>query len=123
MSCDLTSLQAFLDENRDQPVDYVNHDCVRWAAMGWAGVPLDGAWSGLVGAMRYIKAQGASRVADVIDCHLPVTDTPKRGDLVALDTAPLDTMGICLGRESVFLTDNGYVRMPTRHTFRAWSVS
>ena len=98
-------------------------DCAAFAA-GWAGVDL-GEWSSKAGALRAVRAYGVERLADAVTCELgePIDVwLARKGDVICMDAAPLDPLGICLGSESVFLGEQGLTRRKTRHCFKAWRL-
>ena len=124
MQRDPEALQAHLDKWRGRPLDYNAMDCARFAA-DWAGVELK-AWHSERSALKAVKAYGARRVADAVDTVLTpriMAGLARWGDIVALDTYPLDTLGICEGARCIFLDGKGgYIRKPLRECFRAWEV-
>lgn len=118
------ALEAHFREWDARTLDYKSTDCVRFVA-SWVGVDV-ATWSSEAGALRSMKVKyHAGRVADAasqeLGPHVAITEA-RYGDVVALDTPPLDTLGICIGRESVFLGDGVLVRRPTLSCFRAWKV-
>lgn len=125
MRRDPEKLQAHLDKWRDLPLDYHANDCAKFAA-DWAGVTID-RYASKFAALRYIARSGCKRSADVVSQHLKQLDRPELarwGDVVGIDTPPLDTLGICEGSRVVFLSgDGGYIRKPLRQCHRAWRVN
>lgn len=98
-------------------------DCAAFAA-GWAGVNL-GQWASKPDALRAVRAYGVDRLSDAVSCEMgePIDVwLARKGDVICLDDAPLDPLGICLGSESVFLGEQGLTRRKTRQCFKAWRV-
>lgn len=105
-------------------LDYKSTDCVRFAC-GWAGIQVEACWNDESSALRaLVKDFGCKRLSDAVNLvmaeEIPI-EAARYGDIVAQDQAPLDPLGICLGRESVFLGAGGLVRVKTRKCFRSWS--
>lgn len=120
----MRNLDKYLAQWRGNKMSYAGHDCARFVE-GWLGRKFP-AWQTQAQALRVIrKHYGVDRVADALTCELGKDAEievylAKPGDIVALDNAPFDCLGICLGRESVFLGETGLVRRKTRQAFRAW---
>lgn len=122
------SIRADLERHfqiwQSRPFDYSQKDCARWAA-AWACVDLVKDWNSEREALRVLSRRyDGRRLAEAVDRHLiriKVSDA-RYGDLVALDTPPLDTLGICIGYTAVFLGPLGYVRRPRSAAFAAWHV-
>lgn len=72
--------------------------------------------------MQVIARAGKRSLSGVVDTVMTRTDTPKRGDVVAIDSSPFDAMGICLGREAVFLHYDTYRIISLRKIAHAWRV-
>lgn len=117
-------LDEYLARWTDNRMGYAGGtDCAAFAA-GWAGVDL-GEWSSKAGALRAVRAYGVERLADAVTCELgePIDVwLARKGDVICMDAAPLDPLGICLGSESVFLGEYGLTRRKTRHCFKAWRL-
>lgn len=117
-------LDEYLSRWTDNRMGYAGGtDCAAFAA-GWAGVDL-GEWSSKAGALRAVRAYGVERLADAVTCELgePIDVwLARKGDVICMDAAPLDPLGICLGSESVFLGEHGLTRRKTRHCFKAWRL-
>jgi len=117
-------LEAHLARWDGREFDYRRCDCVRWTSE-WALVPVVRDWKSQREAMRrLLERHERDRVADAVDDYLTrisVTEA-QYGDIVALDTPPLDTLGICIGYTAVFLGPLGYVRRPRSNAFAAWRV-
>lgn len=120
----MDALEKYFQRWDSVTVDYDSADCAQFAA-GWAGVTLPGWKSEREAIKTVVRAYGLRRVADCVSAELgePIdVHNAKRGDVVALDTPPLDTLGICIGREAVFIGDGVLERRPLRKCFRAWRV-
>jgi hypothetical protein len=118
------TLDDYLARWADNRMGYTGGvDCAAFAA-GWAGVKL-GQWASKPDALRAVRAYGVDRLSDAVSCEMgePIDVwLARKGDVVCLDDAPLDPLGICLGSESVFLGDQGLTRRKTRQCFKAWRV-
>ena len=118
------TLDEYLGRWADNRMGYTGGvDCAAFAA-GWAGVKL-GQWASKPDALRAVRAYGVERLSDAVSCELgePIDVwLARKGDVVCLDDAPLDPLGICLGSESVFLGEQGLTRRKTRQCFKAWRV-
>jgi hypothetical protein len=119
------ALQAHLDKWRGRKIDYSGFDCGRFAS-DWAGVDL-GPYTGKRDALRYLVKRGVRRSADIVSLHLeqlPSVTQARWGDIVAMNDAPLDPLGICEGSRCIFLDGaGGFVRRPLRQCWRAWRVN
>lgn len=118
------TLDEYLGRWADNRMGYTGGvDCAAFAA-GWAGVKL-GQWASKPDALRAVRAYGVERLSDAVSCELgaPIDVwLARKGDVICLDDAPLDPLGICLGSESVFLGEQGLTRRKTRQCFKAWRV-
>jgi len=118
------TLDEYLGRWTDNRMGYTGGvDCAAFAA-GWAGVKL-GQWASKPDALRAVRAYGVERLSDAVSCELgePIDVwLARKGDVICLDDAPLDPLGICLGSESVFLGEQGLTRRKTRQCFKAWRV-
>lgn len=76
------------------------------------------AYTGPIGAARYIKRLGYAGLADLMDSLM--TPRPvgfaQRGDVLLYRGC----LGICTGRDGVFLSETGYTRVPSVLCERAW---
>lgn len=118
------TLDEYLGRWADNRMGYTGGvDCAAFAA-GWAGVKL-GQWASKPDALRAVRSYGVDRLSDAVSCELgePIDVwLARKGDVICLDDAPLDPLGICLGSESVFLGEQGLTRRKTRQCFKAWRV-
>lgn len=119
--CELDPLEQYLAVNQGREFRFGQWDCLHFAVIGWAGVHMP-VYAGEREALRVMARLGARRLMDMVDRAMQATDRPKRGDVVAIASAPFDAMGICLGREAVFLHHDAYRIVSMRKTARAWSV-
>jgi len=110
------------------PFRWGQTDCALWTAE-WVrlctGEDHTPAWRGKyrtkAGATRLMRARGFRAPEDIADAHLnelPVR-LAKRGDLLL---HPEGNLGICTGRQGVFLTETGLTRLDTPGCDRAWTV-
>lgn len=122
------SLLAAYIEN-PQPFEWGKNDCALWSA-AWVkqctGHDFISKWIGKYktekGAATLMKKRGYRHPADIADDHLVIVPAmlARRGDLV-LHPAQ-DSLGICNGLKSYFLTQSGYTAVNTNQCRRAWRV-
>lgn len=117
-------LQAHLDKWSVQVLDYQRFDCAKFVGE-WAGHDF-GDWDSEQGALECLaRVHRKSRSIEVLDEAFGPHFEPKlakRGDVLAISRPPLDPLGICIGREGVFLGQEGLVRVRLRNCAAAWRV-
>ena len=115
-------LQEFLNKWAGQTLDYKQSDCARFVG-DWAGVDF-GEWDSPESGLELMRERyNCERSSDVMSVYFGEPLEPchaKAGDIVSIDMPPLDPLGICLGRESVFLGETGLTRIRTRNCMHAW---
>ncbi len=110
------------------PFAWGETDCALWTA-GWVclctGRDYAADWRGKyrtkAGATRLMRQRGFKAPEDIADAHLneiPVR-LARRGDLLL---HPEGNLGLCTGRQGVFLTETGVTRIDTLGCARAWAV-
>lgn len=124
-------LVKFCDGMRSQGLRYGESDCVLYAAGGvevQTGQDLAAAHRGKYsdedGARAYMREHGWADVDDVADSFLSrvVPAMRRRGDILLHIGDRGKTLGICLGRFSQVLTQDGAIQIASRLAVTAWRV-
>lgn len=121
-------LTEHIEQARYRPFVWGEHDCSLDSA-DWirkcTGVDLGSDWRGhyktKAGATRAMRKRGFLKPADIAaNClsAVPVAFA-RRGDIVL---HPNGALGICNGRASVFVAEDGLLEIPTLSCVRAWRV-
>jgi hypothetical protein len=111
-----------------QPFVWGDRDCALWS-FDWVrectGLDITHEWRGkyktATGATRLMKKRGFANPEAVADHHLlsvPVA-LARRGDLLL---HPQGALGVCTGRDGVFLTETSVITCPTLDCPKAWRV-
>jgi hypothetical protein len=124
-------LLAAVDDARDTPFQWGQHDCATWAfdvRLMLTGDDAAAVWRG-----KYKTEAGAARVLRKLKCQtvddlaesilgdaLPTVLLAQRGDIV-LGGAE-QALGVCVGSDGLFLQPSGLIALPLRSCLRAWRV-
>ena len=121
-------LVEYIDEARNKEFQWGNHDCALWCAR-WVELitgknhwnDWQGKYSTELGAARLMKKRGFQTAEAIVDHHLHVRPVllARRGDLVL---SSQQTIGICAGIQSYFLTEDGILNSATGDCVKAWTV-
>jgi hypothetical protein len=125
-------LYAVLDAARARPYKLGEHDCFKVACQVLEALTGVNRWPEFAGhyttrreARRLIARHGRSFEA-AFDWFFGSANVPvryaQRGDIVALAAGDDKHLGVCLGAESTFLSDEGLVRLPTLDCLCAWKI-
>ena len=121
-------LIEYIDQSNAKPFAWGSHDCIIWSGKWVAmvtGSDHIAEWIGRYktesGALRVLKRLGYSSPADAVSGRLPSRPVlmARRGDLVLHEQ---NSIGICTGIKSYFLTEQGITAAPTGECIRAWTV-
>jgi hypothetical protein len=122
------SLAAAIEQAREQPFAWGEHDCALWCAdvilaMTGADLASDlrGRYDSPEGAQAVIESLGLPKLEALLNARLlaiPIEQV-QRGDLVLHENG---AAGICDGFASWFVTPEGLTRLKTSHFEKAWRV-
>jgi hypothetical protein len=123
------ALDRLIDERAGKPFAWGSHDCALWAADAVLaqtgqdfGAPFRGKYRSVAGSLRALKEHGAGDLVSTITAALgePVPVAwAGRGDIVMLDGGA----GVCIGRDALFVGDNGLEARRTLSCELAWKVT
>lgn len=138
-------LHAYLDEVQTLPFEWGKRDCCLFVCDGLRTITgLDpaakmfrGKYRDATGAARLLKKHGgveavAKKICRGLEWPEVRVALAQRGDVVLLDVdasgrpavgADQGALGLCVGRESVFMGIAGQQRLPTSQCRRAWAVA
>lgn len=120
-------LSAYLAERRRMPFEWGSHDCAMFVSGAIDAVTGDdpasvfrGTYDSEYGAARTLSEAGYQSPSDVVDVSLSAIAIgfAKRGDIVENSDGSL---GVVVGKDAVFVGDNGFERMPVRDCVKAWA--
>lgn len=125
-------LQAFFAERRAAPFAWGANDCALFAAdaaLEMTGhdfaAPFRGCYDSAFGALRALRANGASCLAEYVDSVVEPLARPelaRRGDWVMFDAADGPALGVVAGRFVVAPGPDGLTFVPPRSWRLAWRV-
>lgn len=124
-------LVEFIEKNRDTKFEWGKFDCCQFTGKaveiitGSNLVEKFGMYKSLEGAQKRLKSQGYNNLLEALTDTLgkpqPV-HTANRGDVVYLVFAGGPLIGICLGRNSLFVTPDGLAYHPTLKASKAFAI-
>jgi len=124
-----TLLADYIESRRPTSFTWGENDCCMFAADGVKAVTGVDLAKGLrryhtkIGAARILKQCGGVRG---VPSHVGLKAQPitmaKRGDPVLITMPEGDTLGLCLGARSAFVTPDGLTFWPTLNCSHSWSL-
>lgn len=121
-------LAAAIEDARDRPFEWGQHDCSTWAmdvvaAMtGQDGPDWRGKYRTEIGAARHLKKLGHDSlfagVCDVLGPPLATHKIAQRGDIVIAN----DALGVCIGAQLLQVAEDGLTACPMAAANWAWRV-
>lgn len=129
-------LPLFIQEKRDQPFEWGVNDCCMFAC-DWIilltgfdpadAINLRGAYSSKLEAIRILsRFGGVEMLAETFALEREWAEVPvsyaQRGDVVTFQTEDGTAIGVCDGLNSLFMSPNGILFMPTLRCSRAWHI-
>ena len=133
MRCDLwpSRLNEYLEAARERPFSWGGHDCATFvfdAAEAMTGEDHTVTWRGKyktpAGALKQIKKHGVENLGEWLDkfySRQPVAFA-QRGDVVCVDQDAFGAFGIVIGREALFVGQDGTETRPVAECDYAWRV-
>lgn len=122
-------LAAYIDEARSTPFAWGSHDCALFAC-GWLliatgidhAAPFRGRYNTERGSIRALKNRGYSGLEDIADRTLPRKPLAfaARGDIVLYANG--QSLGVCDGRMSHFVSPQGLLTAETLACAAAWGI-
>jgi hypothetical protein len=131
-----THLANFLAEKKDTPFEWGVNDCCLFTC-DWLKIltgidpasDLRGKYTDALSAARILKEQAGIQNLVANYCKKYAWDEvspslAQRGDLIILqlDETQGPALGICLGQNSAFAGQNGYILQPTLKAISTWHI-
>ncbi len=122
-----TRLAGYLESVLHAPHAYGQHDCALHGANAVLaqtgvdhGAPFRGRYSTATGSVRALRKYGAGTLEATFDRHLDEVPPAlaRRGDLVLAQ----GSVGVCIGGEAMFASEQGLIRIARADWARAWRV-
>lgn len=123
-----SKLYTYLENSKGVQFAWGENDCCLWVARfvdqscGTSYEKMfEGKYNTCTGAYAFMRDKGFENTADVADAHfhsIPITFAA-RGDLVL---HPQGALGICAGRRSFFLKEEGLIELETLQCQKAWEI-
>lgn len=125
-------LAALIEARMDEPFRWGTHDCGLWGAdavEAQTGIDFAagfrGTYSDAAGAAEALRTQGAGTIVKTFDQHLKRVPPAfaQRGDIVLKGRGRTAAIGLCIGGEALFVSDEGLVRVGRGEWSAAWRVA
>jgi hypothetical protein len=122
------ALANYIESRRNEPFQYGVNDCCQFAAGAVTAITGENPairwqYRNEVGAMRLIiEAGGIGALVTQAVGEAVHPSQAGRGDVVLAEFSEGPTLGVCIGRECVFVSSRGMLFMPRTVATAAWKI-